>query len=96
MGVKLELIKCLKYQLITDQSADVSIETIFVTYSCGSRILDDFGGVHLLKEDLVELNDEVTVVDETWLVLTAISVDQLKSLGLGQIHSKSANAGAEL
>ena len=75
---------------------DLEIEIIFVTYSCGSRILDDFGGVHLLKEDLVELNDEVTVVDETWLVLTAISVDQLKSLGLGQIHSKSANAGAEL
>ena len=50
----------------------------------------------MLKEDLVELRDEVTVVDESWLVWAAISVDQLLSLGLGQINSKSANAGAEL
>ena len=36
---------------------------IFVTYSGGSGILNDLGGVHVLKEDIIELVDEVTVVD---------------------------------
>ena len=75
---------------------DLEIEIIFVTYSCRSGIIDDFSGVHLFREDLVELDDEVTVDDKSGLAWAAVSVDQLKGLGFGQIHSKSANASAEL
>ena len=75
---------------------DLEIEIIFVTYSCCSGILNDFSGVHLFQEDLVELHDKVAVVDESGLVWTAVSVDQLSGLSFGQVHSKSANACAEL
>ena len=72
------------------------IEIIFVTYSCSSGILDDLGGVHLVKKDLVQLYYEVTVVDKSRLLWMPISVDQLLSLRLCQTHSKGANTGAEL
>jgi len=36
---------------------------IFVTYSAGSGILNNLGGVHALKEDSIKLVDKVTIVD---------------------------------
>ena len=71
-------------------------DRIFVTYSGGSRVLDDFSGVHLVGEDLVELVDEFAVVDESRLILGLVSSDQLGGLRLGQIYSKGSNASAEL
>ena len=72
------------------------INRIFVTYSGGSGVRDDFGGVHLVGEDLVELVDKVAVVDESWLVRGLVSVDQLGGFRLGQTNSKGSNASAEL
>ena len=58
--------------------------------------MDDLCGVHLVREHLVKLVDEVTIVDEARLLWGRVPVDQLSRLSLGQIHSKGANASAEL
>ena len=58
--------------------------------------MDDLSGVHLVREHLVKLVDEVTIVDEARLLWGRVPVDQLSRLTLSQIHSKGANASAEL
>ena len=58
--------------------------------------MDDLSGVHLVREHLVKLVDEVTIVNETRLLWGCVPVDQLSRLSFGQIHSKGANASAEL
>ena len=78
------------------RSKNDAADRIFVTYSGGSRVLDDLGGVHLVGEDLVELVNEFAVVDQSRLILSLVSVDQLGGFRLGQINSKGSNASAEL
>ena len=68
----------------------------FVTYSGRSGVLNNFSRVHRIREDLIEPVNKVTVVDKTWLTLDAIAIDKLGSLLLGQVHTKCANASAEL
>lgn len=51
------------------------IFVFFVTYSGCSGVSDDFGGVHGLREDLVQLRNELSIVDETWLGPAAVAID---------------------
>ena len=73
-----------------------SLKTIFVTYSCGSCVLDNSILVAGLQEHLVELVDEVNVSDKTTSRAGLVPLDQLACLLFGKIYSKGANTGAEL
>ncbi len=69
---------------------------IFVTYSCGSSVLDDSIFVACLEEHLVELVDELAVSNQTTGWACLIPYNQVTHFSLSKVHSKSANASTEL
>lgn len=64
-------------------------------HSRSSGVLDHSSWINLIREDCVELVDEVSVVDETSAVLKLISVDQLLRFLFSQVDTECANTCAE-
>ena len=67
-----------------------------VTYSGGAGILNDLRGVLCVREHRVQVVHEVTIVDQASTVLDLVLVEESLGLLLRQIHTKGADACAEL